>query len=68
MTEMTTGADLVKSQIDIVRGLDWDRPAEGIFGHAIEVRLNAEIPPRISAGSWTRPGISAAEWAGIAHR
>ena len=54
VTEMTTGADLVKSQIDIAQGLDWERPEEGVFGHAIEVRLNAENPGR---GFQPAPGL-----------
>ncbi len=54
VTEMTTGADLVKAQIDIARGLDWERPAPGVFGHAIEVRLNAENPAK---GFVPAPGL-----------
>lgn len=46
VTEMITGADLVKSQIDIARALPWDKPTREPFGHAIEVRLNAENPSR----------------------
>ena len=51
---MTTGADLVKSQIDVVRGLDWDRPEEGVFGHAIERASNAENPAK---GFQPAPGL-----------
>lgn len=54
VTEMTTGADLVKSQIDIARGLAWERPLQGTFGHAIEVRLNAE---NTSKGFIPAPGL-----------
>ncbi|MCU0256574.1 MAG: ATP-grasp domain-containing protein, partial [Vicinamibacterales bacterium] len=44
VTEMTTGADLVKLQIHVARGgtLTGDPPPAR--GHAIEVRLNAEDP------------------------
>ena len=46
VTEMTTGADLVKLQIHVATGgrLEGDPPAER--GHAIEARLNAEDPAR----------------------
>ena len=44
VTEMTTGLDLVKLQIDVARGghLVGEPPATS--GHAIEARLNAEDP------------------------
>src|SRR5207244_2681738 len=44
VTEMTTGVDLVKLQLHIAQGgrLEGEPPAT--FGHAIEVRLNAEDP------------------------
>ncbi|HYN40657.1 MAG TPA: carboxyl transferase domain-containing protein [Thermoanaerobaculia bacterium] len=44
VTEVTTGLDLVKLQIDVARGgrLVGDPPAPS--GHSIEVRLNAEDP------------------------
>lgn len=51
VTEMLTGCDLVKAQIDIARGLPWadeDVLLNGEVweakGHAVEVRLNAENP------------------------
>jgi acetyl/propionyl-CoA carboxylase alpha subunit/acetyl-CoA carboxylase carboxyltransferase component len=44
VTELTTGLDLVKLQIDVARGgrLDGEPPAAS--GHALEARLNAEDP------------------------
>ena len=44
ITELLTGCDLVQAQIDIARGLPWDKPQGPPRGHAIEVRLNAEDP------------------------
>ena len=46
VTEMTSGVDLVKTQLHVARGglLDGDPP--GVDGHAIEVRLNAEDAER----------------------
>ncbi|MEO5852054.1 MAG: carboxyl transferase domain-containing protein [Nocardioides sp.] len=46
ITEVTTGLDLVKSQILVASGgrLEGERPAEK--GHAVEARLNAEDPDR----------------------
>ncbi|MEM1007617.1 MAG: biotin carboxylase N-terminal domain-containing protein, partial [Myxococcota bacterium] len=46
VTEMVAGCDLVKAQIDIARGLAWEKPEGPARGHAIEVRLNAEDPER----------------------
>jgi acetyl/propionyl-CoA carboxylase alpha subunit/acetyl-CoA carboxylase carboxyltransferase component len=46
VTELTTGADLVRLQLHVAEGgtLDGGKPAES--GHAIEARLNAEDPDR----------------------
>lgn len=54
ISEMTTGADLVKLQIHVARGerLEGNPPAQR--GHAIEVRLNAEDPADNFAPS---PGV-----------
>ncbi|MCB9644368.1 MAG: hypothetical protein H6728_14950 [Myxococcales bacterium] len=46
VTELIAGCDLVKAQIDIARGIAWERPSGDLRGHAIEVRLNAEDPER----------------------
>ena len=54
VSEMITGADLVKLQIHVAQGgkLEGDAPAKR--GHAIEVRLNAEDPADNFAPS---PGV-----------
>ncbi|MGH3664288.1 MAG: biotin carboxylase N-terminal domain-containing protein, partial [Micromonosporaceae bacterium] len=51
ITEITTGADLVKLQLHVASGgrLEGTQPAES--GHAIEARLNAEDPDRDFAPS-----------------
>ncbi len=53
VTEMVTGDDLVKAQIDVARGLPW-APCGVARGHAIEVRLNAEDPEQ---GFRPAPGL-----------
>ena len=60
VTEMTTGIDLVKLQIEVARGgrLDGEPPATS--GHAMEARLNAEDPDNRFAPApgrirWFRP-------------
>ena len=54
VTECTTGVDVVKLQIHVARGerLEGDSPRS--FGHAIEVRLNAEDPDNDFAAA---PGV-----------
>lgn len=49
VTEMVTGIDLVKAQIRIAAGeeLKIKQKDVTISGHAIECRINAEIPPSI---------------------
>ncbi|MGC5014158.1 carboxyl transferase domain-containing protein [Streptosporangium sp. DT93] len=51
ITEITTGVDLVKTQLHIAAGgkLEGEAPAE--WGHAVEARLNAEDPDRDFAPS-----------------
>jgi len=44
VTECTTGVDLVKLQIQIARGERLEGEPPATYGHAIEVRLNAEDP------------------------
>ncbi len=46
VTEAITGCDLVHIQIDIARGLPWQRPETQPGGWAIEARLNAENPEK----------------------
>ena len=55
VTEMITGADLVREQIRIARGEEISYPQEEISfaGHAIECRINAETP---EAGFRPSPG------------
>ena len=53
ITELTTGNDLVKAQLDIAQGIPW-KPVGPSRGHAIEVRLNAEDPDR---GFQPAPGL-----------
>src|SRR5664279_3385661 len=44
VTECTTGLDLVKMQIQIARGERLEGEPPATYGHAVEVRLNAEDP------------------------
>lgn len=53
ITELTTGNDMVKAQLDIAQGILW-KPVGPGRGHAIEVRLNAEDPDR---GFQPAPGL-----------
>ena len=46
VTELTTGADLVKLQFHVAAGGRLDGPPPEPWGHAIEARLNAEDPER----------------------
>ena len=53
VTEMLTGIDLVKAQIQIASGepLAWRQDDVELHGHAIECRINAEDPDRAFAPS-----------------
>ncbi len=62
VTEETTGADLVKLQLHVGRGLPLKGDPPQPVGHAIEVRVNAEDPER---GFAPAPGlIELARWPG----
>ena len=54
ITEAITGCDLVKTQLDIARGVGWDPGLTKSHGWAIEARLNAEDP---EAGFRPAPGL-----------
>ena len=57
VTELLTGCDFVKIQLDIANGLDWQEqagPHQNQNGHAVEVRLNAEHPEK---GFQPSPGL-----------
>jgi acetyl/propionyl-CoA carboxylase alpha subunit/acetyl-CoA carboxylase carboxyltransferase component len=53
VTEVTTGVDLVKLQIQVARGEQLEGKPPRTIGHAIEARLNAENP---DAGFSPAPG------------
>lgn len=46
VTELTTGLDLVKLQLQMAAGWELDGEPPVAFGHAVEARLNAEDPDR----------------------
>jgi acetyl-CoA carboxylase biotin carboxylase subunit len=78
VTEMVTGIDLVKAQLEIAAGgaLAWNQGAVRFQGHAIEFRINAEDPDRgfrpdpglvtaVVPPSVSRPGASVRWDAGV---
>ncbi len=68
VTEMTTGVDLVKSQIRIAAGQRLSeilrRPIE-LWGHAIECRINAEHPDTLAPSPGRITGLNLPGGAGI---
>ncbi len=56
VTEMVTGVDLIRAQIQVARGeeLPWKQSDIKVKGHAIECRINAEDP---SLGFRPCPGV-----------
>ena len=46
VTELTTGVDLVRLQLQVAAGEKLEGPKPGESGHAVEARLNAEDPDR----------------------
>ena len=44
ITELTTGIDIVKLQLELASGRKLEGDPPPVFGHAIEARLNAEDP------------------------
>ncbi|MFQ6672226.1 MAG: acetyl/propionyl/methylcrotonyl-CoA carboxylase subunit alpha, partial [Candidatus Tectimicrobiota bacterium] len=50
VTEMITGIDLIKAQLEIAMGqpLPWTQEDIHFFGHAIECRINAEDPRKFT--------------------
>ena len=55
VTEMITGVDIVKEQLRIASGeeLDYRQKDIGIWGHAIECRINAEDPDNFTPSPGT---------------
>ena len=51
VTEMTTGLDIVRQQIDVALGERLQPRQPAAMGHAVEVRLNAEDPNRLFAAA-----------------
>jgi len=68
VTEMVTGVDLVKSQIQVAAGKKLDeiltRPVQ-LRGHAIECRINAEHPDTFVPSPGTITGLNLPGGAGI---
>ena len=68
VTEMITGIDLIKEQITIAEGrpLSFHQEDVTLRGHAIECRINAENPKRISSLSWHGESNQSSRWFGCA--
>jgi acetyl-CoA carboxylase biotin carboxylase subunit len=67
VTEMVTGFDLVKAQIQIAAGLPLDMPGEtvNLRGHAIECRITAENPETFAPSAGKITGFNAPGGTGV---
>jgi len=67
VTEMVTGLDLVKRQIEIAAGLPLDLPCEtvNLRGHAIECRITAENPETFAPSAGKITGFNAPGGTGV---
>jgi len=67
VTEMVTGFDLVKIQIQIAAGLPIDLPGEtvNLRGHAIECRITAENPETFAPSAGKITGFNAPGGTGV---
>ena len=64
VTEMVTGTDLIIEQIRVAMGMELSFTQEDveINGHAIECRINAEIPEKLYAKSRCDQTFAFASW------
>jgi acetyl-CoA carboxylase, biotin carboxylase subunit len=67
VTEMVTGMDLVKRQIEIAAGMPIDLPGETMHlrGHAIECRITAENPETFAPSAGKITGFNAPGGTGV---
>jgi acetyl-CoA carboxylase, biotin carboxylase subunit len=67
VTEMVTGVDLVKKQIEIAAGMPLELPGEtvNLRGHAIECRITAENPETFAPSAGKITGFNAPGGTGV---